>query len=126
MTTKSHKRRLQWDKIWKASGIHEDFSPTAIASRSSAMVKASGQSCCRTLWFSGADPSWAATSFRLERFCGRFTKVQASLPKFRGVSGLLGQIHFRVPKGSVEGSPIASLNLSPSSSTLLRFFPQQR
>ena len=36
---------------------------------------------------------------------------------------LLGrQIRFGVPKGSVEGSPITSLNLSRSSSTLLRIF----
>ena len=27
------------------------------------------------LWFSGADPSWAAKRFRLKMFCGRFAKV---------------------------------------------------
>ena len=31
---------------------------------------------------------------------------------------IVGQILFGVPKGSVEGSPITSLNLSPSSTTL--------
>ena len=75
--------------------------------------------------------SGAAKRFRLKRFCGRFnmqgsTKVSPVSPrlrKFRDLCGLLGQIRFGVPKGSVEGSPITSLNLSPSSSTLLAFFP---
>ena len=62
------------------------------------------------LWSSGADPSWAAKRLR-----GRFnqgcnevppcsTKVSLRLRKFRGVSGLLGQIHLGLPKGCVEGS----------------------
>ena len=64
--------------------------------------------------------------------CGRFTKlpprfhrgstkVSPRLRKFRDLSGLLGQIRFGVPKGSVEGSPITSLDLSPSSVPQLFF-----
>ena len=74
----------------------------------------------RCLWFSGADPPWAAKRFRLKRFCGRFTKVP---PRFQQ---LRGQIRFGVLKGSVQGSPITSLNLSPSSSSLVCIFPEQR
>ena len=33
-----------------------------------------------SLWFFGADPSWAAKRFRLERFCGSFTQVQPRFP----------------------------------------------
>ena len=55
------------------------------------------------LWSSGADPSCAA-----KRFCGRFHQGCAKLPprlrKFRGVSGLPGQIRLGLPKGFVEGS----------------------
>ena len=54
------------------------------------------------------------------------TKVSPRLRKFRkfrDLCGLLGQIRFGVPKGSVEGYPITSLNLSPSSSALFAFFP---
>ena len=52
-----------------------------------------------SLWFSGADPCWAA-----KRFCGRFhqefhqgfqrgsTKALPRLPKVRGLSGFLGQM----------------------------------
>ena len=71
-----------------------------------------------SLWFSGADPSWAA-----RRFFGRFhqgsTKVPPKFFKFRGVS-LVSQSPavfwangccFR--KGSVEGSANYSLHLSP-------------
>ena len=77
------------------------------------------------LWFSRADPFWAAKRFRLKRFCGRFTKVP---PRFHRGSTKVSprQIRFGVPKGSVEGSPITSLNLCPSSSTLFCMFPQQR
>ena len=50
------------------------FSPTAIASGSSAIVKVSGQNSFRTLWFSGVDPSWAAKRFR-GRFHQGSTKV---------------------------------------------------
>ena len=89
------------------------------------------------LWFSRADPFCASKRFRLKgsvgsftkvppRFQQRCTKVPPRLRKFRDLSGLLGQIRFGVPKGSVEGSPITSLNLSPSSSTLFCIFPQQR
>ena len=42
-------------------------------------------------------------------------KVSQRLRKFRFSSGLLGQIRFGVRKGSVEGAPIPSLILSPSS-----------
>ena len=72
-----------------------------------------------------------------------FTQVPARLRKFRGVSGLLGQIRSGLPKGSVEGSTkvaprfhqgCASFVISgllgqirfgvpPSSSTLSAFFP---
>ena len=55
----------------------------------------------------------------LTKVSPRFQKLR----KFRGVSGLLGQILFGVPKGSVEGPLSTSLNLSPSSSTFLAFFP---
>ena len=85
-----------------------------------------------SLWCSGADPSWAAKRFR-----GRFHQGSAKAPprfhqgltkprlrRFHDLSGLLGQIRFGVPKGSVEGSPITSLNLSPSSSTLFCISPQ--
>ena len=58
-----------------------------------------------------ADPPWAA-----RRFHQGFTKVlQVSLC-----------LWFSGAKGSVEGSPITSLNLSPSSSTLFCIFHQQR
>ena len=66
-----------------------------------------------SLWFSGADPSLAAKRFR-----GRFhqgsskgaPRFHQGYTKFRGVSGLLGQIQLGLPKGSVlkgsvEGSP---------------------
>ena len=79
------------------------FSPTAIALGSSAIVKVSGQNCFRSLWFSGADPSWAAKRFR-----GRFHQGSAKVPprffKFRYLPGLLGQIRLGPPKGSAEGS----------------------
>ncbi len=60
-----------------------------------------------SLWFSEADPSWAA-----KRFCGRFhqgfhqgsTKVLPRLPTFRTLSGFLGQIRVELLKGSAEGS----------------------
>ena len=32
------------------------------------------------------------------------TKVLPRLPKFRSLSGFLGQVHVKLPKGSVEGS----------------------
>ena len=38
---------------------------------------------------------------------------------------IVGQILFGVPKGSVEGSPITSLNVSPGSTTLFLHFSQQ-
>ena len=41
--------------------------------------------------------------------------------KFRDLSGLLGQIRFGVPKGSVEGTPITSLKLFRSSTLFLHF-----
>ena len=56
-----------------------------------------------SLWFSGADPSCAAKRFR-GRFHQGSAKVSPRLRKFRDLSGLLGQIRFGVPKGSVEGS----------------------
>ena len=45
---------------------------------------------------------------------------------FRTLYSSLGQIRFGVPKGSVEGSPITSLNWSPTSATLSCILPQQR
>ena len=54
-----------------------------------------------------------------------FTEVPPRLRKFCDLSRL-GQIRFGVPKGSVEGSLITSLNWSPSSSTLFCIFPEQR
>ena len=101
-----------------------DFSPTAIALGSSAIVKVSGQNCFRTLYgFLGADPSWAARSF-----CGRFhkgfTKVEGCASF--GISLVFWGRSVGVSKGSVEGSPITSLSLSPSSSTIFCIFPQQR
>ena len=86
------------------------------------------------LWFCGAGPFWAAKRFRPKRFCGRFTKVPARfhqgstkvsprLRKFRDLSGLLGQIGFGVPKGSVEGTPITSLKLFRSSTLFFCIFP---
>ena len=76
------------------------FSQTAIALGSSAIVKVPGQNCFHTLY-------------------GSVGQIR------RGVSGLLGQIRPWLPKGSVEGSPMTSLNLSPSSSSLFWTFPQQ-
>ena len=49
-----------------------------------------------------------------------FTKVPPRLRKFCDLSRLLGQIRFGVPKGSVEGSLITSLNWSPSSGKMTR------
>ena len=56
------------------------------------------------------------------RFHQGSANVLARLRKFRYLSGLLGQIRLGPPKGSVEGSPITSLHLSPSSSALVLHF----
>ena len=56
------------------------------------------------------------------RFNQCLSKVSAWLRKFRDLSGLLARSVFGVAKGSVEGSPITSLNLSPSSSSLFSIF----
>ena len=81
------------------------FSPTAIALGPSAIVKVSGQNCFRSLCFSGADPSWAATRFGLKRFRGRFTKVPPRFFKFRYLSGLLGQMVLGCQKVPRKVSP---------------------
>ena len=106
------------------------FSPTSIALGVFSHSKGFGAELLSDpLWFSGADPSWAAKRFR-----GRFrqgstkvlqlswclwgrsvlgcakgpTKVSPMLRKFRGVYGLLGQVRLGVPKGRFrQGSPIA-------------------
>ena len=72
------------------------FSPTAIASGSSAIVKVSGQN---SFGFLGQIrlglPKGSAEGF---------TKAPPRFSKFRGVSGSLGQIRLGLPKGSGEGS----------------------
>ena len=58
------------------------------------------------------------------RFHQGFTEVP---PRFhQGCASFAISLVLGVPKGSVEGSPITSLNWSPSSSTLFCSFPQQR
>ena len=94
------------------------------------------ESLSDSLWYSGADPSWAAKGFHKvpPRFQQRFhqgsSKGAARFFKFRGVCGSLAQIRGSAFQGSVEGSPrfhrgspITSLNWSPSSSTLFCIFP---
>ena len=64
-----------------------------------------------SLWFCGADPSWAAKRFRW-RFHQDSAKVPPRLHKFRGVSGLLGKFRLepakrfygRFHQGCTEGS----------------------
>ena len=57
-----------------------------------------------SLWFSRADPSWAAKRFR-GRFHQGSSKGAPTFYKFRGVSGSLGyNIRLGPPKGSAEGS----------------------
>ena len=68
------------------SGVYAGviFSPTAIALGSSAIGKVWGQNRFRTLYGSGADPSWAAT-----RFCGRFHQFRYSSSKVSTVVSLV-------------------------------------
>ena len=110
--------------LWYRGEVPSFFSPffpTAVFSHS----KGFGADLLSDLCFSGADPSWAA-----KRFHQGFTEVS---PRFHQgcVSFVVSLVFwgiscFGVPKGSVEGSPITFLNLSPSSSTLFSIFPQQR
>ena len=80
---------------------------------------ASGQNCFRTLWFSGADPSWAARRFHQgSRSFVVFLALSGSVlgqkvlwkvPRFHqghifGIFGLLGRIPF-VPKICVKRVP---------------------
>ena len=81
------------------------YSPTAIALGSSAIVKVLGQNLLSdSLWFSGADPSWAAQRFR-GRFQQGLTEVPPRLRKFRYLSGLLGQIVLGCQKVPRKVSP---------------------
>ena len=95
-------------------------SPTAIALGSSA--KGFGAELLSdSLEFSGADPSCSAKSFR-GRFHQGFSKVPPRFFKFPD----LGRSVFGVPKGSVEGSPIASFfpcPLVPQFNSFLLFLP---
>ena len=104
-----------------------DFSPTAIALGSSAIVKVSGQNSFRTLYGSlgqihlGPPKGSAEGSAKVPpRFHQGSTKVPPSFSKFRGVSGSLGQIRpwaakrfvlgcqkvlWKVPQGFIDVPP---------------------
>ena len=62
------------------------------------------------------------------RFSASPAQIRLGLPTASVLKGsmefakIVGQILFGVPKGSVEGSPITSLNVSPSSTTLFCIF----
>ena len=75
------------------------FSPTAIALGSSAIVKVSGQNCFRTL-------SGSPGRIRLglpKGFAEGSTKVSPRLHQSSSVSGSLRRIRLGLPKGSVVG-----------------------
>ena len=101
------------------------FSPTALAFGVFSHSKGFGAEWLfASLWFSGADPSWASKRFR-GRSRGRFhqgstkegqgstKKAQGSTkvtPRFysdQTVYGSLGQIRLGLPKGSAEGSTVS-------------------
>ena len=66
-----------------------------------------------SLWFSGADLSWAAKRFRgrfhqrSTKVPPRFSKFPPRFSKFHLVFDSLGQIRLGLPKGSAEGSKVA-------------------
>ena len=121
-------------------------SNSSIALGSSAIVKVSGQNCFRALkgflrWNRHGSTNFSPRFHQGSTFCGvsgpggrsvlgcqkvLWNLVEGStiasprfhrgFTKFRDLSGLLGQVSFGVPKGFAEGSPISSLDLSPSSS----------
>ena len=126
------------------------FSPTAIALGSSAIVKLSGQNCFRTLYgslgqirlgppkgsggqvpprFHQRSRSFVASLLLRGRSVLRCQKVPPKVSprshqgcgSFADLSGLLGEVRFGAPKGSVEGSPITSLTCLPVPQLFLAF-----
>ena len=132
--------RIDWSQY-----LH-NFSPTATALGSSAIVKVSGQNCFRTRYGSLGQIHLGLPKGSVEGLVSLhrgFTTVPPRLRKFRGVSGadtswlpsvswICGRFtrlrKFRDHSGLLEAKrscgkfPITSLNLSRSSSTLFRIF----